>query len=221
MAGLTVAEAVERIEDELGLGETGARRPKAVASAALEQLALPRIEGEGLKAQLGRILQELDIASGWELPDKHDAVSSDARLCLLAIGGWDCQFQRLRRVDALEWSATGRPAPAWHSLPPLLAARCGSAACVAADGAIMAVGGIGEKSAEVSHGSPLPAAPFSGAVCLLTFMPTAAAAADGSGGMAYAAADERRALWRPGRSSVRRPCRSTWGQPAQRPAAPQ
>ena len=221
MAGLTVAEAVERIAEELGLGESSARRPKAVASSALEQLALPRVEGEGLKAQLGRILQELDIASGWELSGKHDAVSSDARLCLLAIGGWDCQFQRLRRVDVLEWSATGQPAPAWHSLPPLLAARCGSAACVAADGAVMAVGGIGEKSAEVSHTSPPPAAPSSGPDCLLIFMPAAAAAADGSGGMAYAATDERRALWRPGHSTVRRPRRGNWGQPAQRPAAPQ
>ncbi len=155
MAGLTVAAAVERVAEELGLGESGAggRRlsPKAVASAALEQLALPRVEGEGLKAQLGRILQELEIASGWELTDTRDAVSSDARLCLLAIGGWDSQFQRLRRVDALEWSATGCPAPAWHSLPELLAARCGSAACVAADGAVIVVGGMGEKSAEVSH----------------------------------------------------------------------
>ena len=149
MAGLTVAEAVERIAEELALGE-GARRPKAVARAALEQLALPQVEGEGLKAQLGRILQELDIASGWDVSEASGLASQDARLCLLAIGGWDSQFQRLQRVDALEWCATGLPALAWHSLPPLQAARCGGTACVTADGAVMAVGGMGEKSAEVS-----------------------------------------------------------------------
>lgn len=152
MAALTVAEAVERVVDELGLRE-GSRRPKAVASAALEQLALPSIEGEGLKAQLGRVLQELDIESGWSFPERHESESSDARLCVLAIGGWDSQFQRLQRVDALEWSASDCAAPAWRPLPALLKARCASAVCVTSDGSVMVVGGIGEKSVEVRHPS--------------------------------------------------------------------
>ena len=83
--------------------------------------------------------------------EASDLASQDARLYLLAIGGWDSRFQRLQRVDALEWSATAFPAPVWRSLPPLLAARCGGAACVTADGAVLAVGGMGEKSAEVSR----------------------------------------------------------------------
>ena len=202
MATLTVAEAVGRIAEELSLDE-GARRPKAVASAALEQLALPRVEGEGLKAQLGRILQELDIPSGWEPPGNTDAVRSGARLCLLAIGGWDCQFQRLQRVDALEWSATGCPSPAWLALPSLIKPRCGSAACVAADGAVVVVGGTGESSAEVS-GASVPTCSVLQRSLLRDghCTPVADAAADGGRGVAYAAANEHRALWRPGRSSM-------------------
>ena len=164
-AALTVAEAVERIADELGL--EGLRKPKAVASAGLEQLALAPIEGDGLKDTLARICAELDIATGWgAIASKGDDGARggggggdgsggrerpEARLCLLAIGGWDSQFRRLQRVDALEWSGMGggAPAPAWRSLPPLLAARCGAAACVGADGSVVAVGGMGEKSAEV------------------------------------------------------------------------
>lgn len=166
MAGLTVAEAVERIAQELGLSDT--RRPKAVATAALEQLALPRVEDEGLKSQLRRVLEELDIASGWDSSDKAD--SSDARLCLLAIGGWDAQFQRLRRVDALEWNnTTGGLASAWHSLPPLLEARCGGTACVSADGTVVVAGGMGQKSAEVSDSlSRTCYPPFHCAHCTLT-----------------------------------------------------
>lgn len=201
MAALTVAEAVERIAEELSLDE-GARRPKAVASAALLQLALPQVEGEGLKSQLDRILQELDIPSGWEPSGNTDTVRSGARLCLLAIGGWDRQFQRLQRVDALEWSATGCPSPAWRAMPSLMKPRCGGAACVAADGAVMVVGGMGESSAEVSGASVPTCSVLQRSLLLDGYAPDADSAADGGRGVAYAAANERRALWRPGRSSM-------------------
>ena len=144
---LTIASAVAAVAAELGL--PAPHRPKAVAAAAIEQLGLDA-RGSGLKAQLAEICGQLDIATGWQDPAAAP-LGAAARRFVLAIGGWGSDFRRLQRVDALECAPGGGGfrGAGWLPLPPLRVARCGAAACVSADGSVLAAGGMGEASAEL------------------------------------------------------------------------